>query len=82
MLKLLRLTPTAREEANARINIIYAITPLHLPHRSGTLVPMTLERTSRPAFARPGTTSTSALSIGQLPELLPIIIAVAVPGPA
>ena len=68
-----------RESRNVRIRIIYADTLLHLPDRSANLVPMTRQRTIGTLPARPGVVAT--LSIGLIPELLPIIT-VAVPGPA
>ena len=61
------------------INIIYANTLLHLPDRSANLVPMTRQSSNGFILAQPG--SAASLSIGLIPELLPIIT-VAVPGPA
>ena len=68
---------------NVFISIIYADTPLHLPNCYGTLDLMTRFDSQLGAVsALPGGTVSALLRIGQVPRLLPIIIQVAVPGPA
>jgi hypothetical protein len=65
------------------INIIYRKTLLHLRQRSGKLDSMiVLESTAGVVSALPGVALSATLRSGQLPRLLPIIIQVAVPGPA
>ena len=65
------------------INIIYAATLLHLRDRSAKLDSMiVLESIVGVASTRPGVAASRTLRLGQLPKLLPIIIQVAVPGPA
>jgi hypothetical protein len=68
---------------NPAISIIYATTLLHLRQRSGKLDSMiVLESTAGVVSAQPGKARSATLRLGQLPKLLPIIIQVAVPGPA
>ncbi len=65
------------------INIIYAKTLLHLRNWSAKLDSMISQERKAGVFAaQPSVTPAVFLSVGQLPELLPIIIQVAVPGPA
>ena len=65
------------------INIIYAKTLLHLPNHSVKLdLMIVLESTVGVVSAQPGVAASATLRLGQLPKLLPIIIQVAVPGPA
>jgi hypothetical protein len=68
---------------NLSINIIYILTLLHLRKRSDKLDSMiVLENTATVVSAQPGGDSAATLRLGHLPRLLPIIIQVAVPGPA
>ena len=65
------------------ISIIYAFTLLHLRKRSAKLDSMiVLESTAGVVSALPGVAASRTLRLGQLPKLMPIIIQVAVPGPA
>ena len=65
------------------ISIIYDKTLLHLRKCSGKLDSMiVLESTAAVVSAQPGVAPSATLRLGQLPRLLPIIIQVAVPGPA
>ena len=65
------------------ISIIYAYPLLHLRKRSAKLDSMiVLESTASLVCALPGVAASRTLRLGQLPKLLPIIIQVAVPGPA
>lgn len=64
------------------INIFYRITLLHLRKRSAKLDSMISQESNQAAFAQPGVHASEILLLGQLPKLLPIIIQVAVPGPA
>ena len=65
------------------ISIIYAFPLLHLRKRSAKLDSMiVLESTAGVVSVRPGVAASRTLRLGQLPKLLPIIIQVAVPGPA
>jgi hypothetical protein len=59
------------------------MTLLHLRQCSGKLDSMiVLESSAGVVTALPGVAASATLRLGQLPRLLPIIIQVAVPGPA
>ena len=65
------------------ISIIYAKTLLHLPECWDKLDAMiVLESNAGVVPVLPGVAPSATLRLGQLPKLLPIIIQVAVPGPA
>src|SRR3984893_2817876 len=69
--------------AYVAISTIYCATPLHLLERSAQLDEMiTVERNAGIVSALPGAVLPVLLSVSVLPRLLPIIIQVAVPGPA
>ena len=75
--------PTQVAAVYLGISIIYAFTLLHLRKRSAKLDSMiVLESTAGVVSALPGVAASRTLRLGQLPKLLPIIIQVAVPGPA